>query len=261
MRSICQLLSLLSHTMCDSANALRGRTDVARRRRAFEHAGCGRQAHSAVPDSAPWPLKSATSPTPSAGPRRRDPRAPALIAHDWMVTWGELDARIDAVAAGLQALDLSVVREPARVASRCRTCPSSRWRSSPCSAPVWSPSRSIPGYTARELRHCSTTPARPRSSPRRRSLTPCRRYGPSSRHLRHTYAVGGHGIDGAPPFALLAEPTGEGGRATVDRRPGARTWPSCCTPRARPARPRARCSPTGRSSPTTARSSGFGRRS
>ena len=33
--------------------------------------------------------------------------APALIAHDSVVSWGELDARVDSVAAGLRALDLS----------------------------------------------------------------------------------------------------------------------------------------------------------
>ena len=143
----------------------------------------------------------------------RDPRAPALIAHDSSVTWGELDARIDAVAVGLQALNLSASE---RVAIALPNVPEfavaffAVLRAGLVAVPI------NPGYTARELRHLLhdsgaasivATPAVLDAVSTVRADLPA---------LRHAYAVGGDGIDGAPPFALLAEPTGGGGRATVD---------------------------------------------
>ena len=73
-----------------------------------------------------------------------------------------------------------------------------------------------PGYTAREVRHqlrdsgaaaIIATPAVLEAVSTVRTDLPA---------LRHVYAVGGDGIDGAPPFALLAELTAEGAPTTVD---------------------------------------------
>lgn len=151
----------------------------------------------------------------------RDPDAPALIAHDSRVSWGELDARVDAVAAGLQALNLSggevgANAAPARVALALPNVPEfavaffAVLRAGLVAVPV------NPGYTAREVRHqlrdsgataIIATPAVLEAVSTVRTDLPA---------LRHAYTVGGDGIDGAPPFALLAEPTGEGAPANVD---------------------------------------------
>ncbi len=73
-----------------------------------------------------------------------------------------------------------------------------------------------PGYTARELHHqlrdsaaaaIIATPAVLEAVSTVRTDLPA---------LRYAYAVGGDGIDGAPPFALLAEPIAEPAPATVD---------------------------------------------
>jgi long-chain acyl-CoA synthetase len=151
----------------------------------------------------------------------RDPDAPALIAHDSRVSWAELDARVDAVAAGLQALNLfggeaGANTAPARVALALPNVPEfavaffAVLRAGLVAVPI------NPGYTAREVRHqlrdssataIIATPAVLEAVSTVRTDLPA---------LRHAYAVGGDGIDGAPPFALLAEPTGEGAPANVD---------------------------------------------
>jgi long-chain acyl-CoA synthetase len=84
----------------------------------------------------------------------RDPAATALIAGDERISWGELDARVDAVAAGLVALDLpGDERAPARVAVSLPNVPDFAvayfgvLRAGLVVVPVG------PGSTARELRH------------------------------------------------------------------------------------------------------------
>src|SRR5262245_23394778 len=84
----------------------------------------------------------------------RDPSAIALIAANEQLSWGELDARVDAVAAGLIALGLpSDDRAPARVAVALPNTLDfavaffAVLRAGLVAVPVG------PGSTARELRH------------------------------------------------------------------------------------------------------------
>jgi long-chain acyl-CoA synthetase len=88
----------------------------------------------------------------------RDPTAPALIAGEpknvSVVTWGELDARVDAAAAALRGLNLPAsMGSPARVAIALPQLPEFAeiffgvLRAGLVAVPV------NPGYTPRELRH------------------------------------------------------------------------------------------------------------
>ena len=87
---------------------------------------------------APCRMTSTTSPTPCAGPRRRDPDAPALVVPrgaegpsgpDRVISWAELDARggrrggRPAARSGCRAV--TAARAPGWP-SPCPTCPSSR---------------------------------------------------------------------------------------------------------------------------------------
>jgi long-chain acyl-CoA synthetase len=151
----------------------------------------------------------------------RDPGASALIAHDAAISWGELDSRIDAVAAGLATLDLPTnVATAARVALALPNVPEfavaffAVLRAGLVAVPV------NPGYTARELHHVLrdsgasviiATPAVLDAVSTVRADLPA---------LQHAYTVGGDGIDGAPPFALLAEPPDAGGSLRVDSTTG-----------------------------------------
>ena len=152
-------------------------------------------------------------------PRRRDPRASALIAHDCDGHLGRARREVDAVAAGLQALNLSSTetgRGHDRAAERARVRGGVLRR-----APrrVSSPSRSIPGTRLASCAICSTTPVRPRSSPRRRFLTPCRRYGPISRicatrtRLAATASTVRHRLPCSP-----SPPARAGGQPSIRRR-------------------------------------------
>jgi long-chain acyl-CoA synthetase len=85
---------------------------------------------------------------------RRNPDAIALIAGDERISWGDLDARVDAVAAGLAALGLAGdERAPARVAVSLPNVPDFAvayfgvLRAGLVAVPVG------PGSTAREVRH------------------------------------------------------------------------------------------------------------
>jgi long-chain acyl-CoA synthetase len=87
----------------------------------------------------------------------RDPAAIALIAGDERISWGDLDARVDAIAAGLAALDLAGDdRTPPRVAIALPNVPAFAvayfgvLRAGLVAVPVG------PGSTARELRHVLT---------------------------------------------------------------------------------------------------------
>lgn len=83
-----------------------------------------------------------------------DPAKPALVAADRVIAWGDLDARVDAVAAGLRALDLPAGADgPARVAVILPNVPEfaiayfATLRADLVAVPI------NPGYTARELAH------------------------------------------------------------------------------------------------------------
>jgi long-chain acyl-CoA synthetase len=85
---------------------------------------------------------------------RRQPAAPALVTTAGVLTWGELDARTDAAAAALRALDLApTAGVPARVAVALAQSPEFAitlfgvLRAGLVAVPV------NPGYTPRELRH------------------------------------------------------------------------------------------------------------
>jgi long-chain acyl-CoA synthetase len=87
---------------------------------------------------------------------QRHPAAPALVgaAAGGVVTWGELDARVDAVAATLRGLNLPAsAGAPARVAIALPQVPEfaavffGALRAGCVAVPI------NPGYTARELRH------------------------------------------------------------------------------------------------------------
>ncbi|WP_306345169.1 AMP-binding protein [Rhizomonospora bruguierae] len=85
---------------------------------------------------------------------RSGPGRPALICPDRTVSWGDLDALVDAVAAGLSALDLPAERGyPARVAIALPNVPEfaavlfGALRAGLVAVPV------NPEYTPRELRH------------------------------------------------------------------------------------------------------------
>ena len=78
---------------------------------------------------------------------------PALLSHERVVTWAELDAQVDAVAAALGRLDLPADRHPARVAIALPNVPEfataafGALRAGLVAVPV------NPTYTAREMRH------------------------------------------------------------------------------------------------------------
>jgi long-chain acyl-CoA synthetase len=138
----------------------------------------------------------------------RDPDALALISHDFRLTWGELDARVDATAAGLRELDLPGGVAPARVAIALPNVTEfavaffATLRAGLVALPV------NPGYTARELRGQLAdagvsvlvgTVAVARTVAEIRADLP---------ELRHAYALG-QSSDGARPLAELAR-TGAG---------------------------------------------------
>jgi long-chain acyl-CoA synthetase len=83
-----------------------------------------------------------------------DPDRPALRSPEATITWGQLDARVDAAAHGLRALRLTSSGDhPARVAVALPNVPElvvalfATWRAGLVAVPI------NPGYTARELRH------------------------------------------------------------------------------------------------------------
>jgi len=135
----------------------------------------------------------------------RDPGAPALTSHDSVVTWAELDARVDAVAAGLRALDLpGNDGAPARVAIALPNVPEfavaffATLRAGLVAVPM------NPGYTARELRGLladSGAAVAVGTIAVVQTIHGVRAQLPS---LRGTYAVGGGDRGDAAPFAALA---------------------------------------------------------
>jgi long-chain acyl-CoA synthetase len=139
----------------------------------------------------------------------RDPHAPALVAHDRMLTWGELDARVDTVAAALRSLDLDgdhAGADPssARVALALPNVPEfavaffASLRAGLIAVPL------NPGYTARELRHQLADSAASTivgSSAVIRAMSTVRAELPA---LRHAYTIDSESHDGARPFAELA---------------------------------------------------------
>jgi long-chain acyl-CoA synthetase len=136
----------------------------------------------------------------------RDPGALALISHDFRLTWGELDARVDATAAGLQALDLPAgAGAPARVAIALPNVTEfavaffATLRAGLVALPV------NPGYTARELRgQLGDSGASVLIGTAAAAHTVAEIWTDLS-ELRHTYALGEVG-DGARPLADLADP-------------------------------------------------------
>jgi long-chain acyl-CoA synthetase len=105
--------------------------------------------HYPVTVHAPQNLSGYVRRAVEAGPER-----PALIWHDQVVTWGDLDARIDAAASGLAALaPAPTAGHPARVAIALPNTPDfavaffGALRAGLVAVPV------NPEFTARELRH------------------------------------------------------------------------------------------------------------
>jgi len=138
----------------------------------------------------------------------RDPGAPALVAHDTVISWGELDARVDAVAVGLRALGLGggddQERAPARVALALPNVPEfavalfAVLRAGLVAVPV------NPGYTTRELRHQladSRTAAIIATSAVVEALSGVRTDLPA---LEHMFTIGSESVGGARSFAELA---------------------------------------------------------
>jgi long-chain acyl-CoA synthetase len=134
----------------------------------------------------------------------RDPGAPALTSHDTVLTWGDLDRRTDAVAAGLRALDLpDGDGAAARVAIALPNVPEfavaffAVLRAGLVAVPM------NPGYTARELHGQLAdsgaavmigTVAVVQTIQGVRAQLPA---------LRRAYAVGGGDLGDAEPFAAL----------------------------------------------------------
>ncbi len=107
-----------------------------------------------VPDSAPVPDDIRNLADTVRRAAATDPAARALIAGNRVLTWGDLDAQVDAVAAGLAALDLpDTDATPARVALIAPNVPEYAvayfgvLRAGLVAVPV------NPGYTPRELAH------------------------------------------------------------------------------------------------------------
>jgi long-chain acyl-CoA synthetase len=108
-----------------------------------------------VPDSASvQEPHNLADPVRLAAARPDADRRPALRWQDRTVTWADLDARVDALARGLRALDLPPTQgHPARVAVALPNIPGfvaafyAVARAGLVAVPV------NPGYTARELRH------------------------------------------------------------------------------------------------------------
>jgi long-chain acyl-CoA synthetase len=94
-----------------------------------------------------------TLPDRVAATAEATPERPALIWHDTVVTWGELERRVAATAGGLAALGLTADAYPARVAISFPNNPDfavalfAVMRAGLVAVPV------NPGYTAREMRH------------------------------------------------------------------------------------------------------------
>jgi long-chain acyl-CoA synthetase len=141
---------------------------------------------------------------------QRQPEAPALIAHDAVITWGELDIRVDAVVTGLLALDLPASGDTkARVAIALPNVPEfavaffATLRAGLVAVTI------NPGYTARELRQqlddsgASVLVATPgvleAVAAVRADLTA----------LQHTYVVGSGPAPDARSFAELGADTGD----------------------------------------------------
>ncbi|HET8660487.1 MAG TPA: AMP-binding protein [Micromonosporaceae bacterium] len=140
--------------------------------------------------------------------RRAAGRGPALCWHDRSLSWSELDASVDAAAAGLRRLALRASGpHPARVAIALPNSPEFAvayfgvLRAGLVAVPV------NPGYTARELRHVlsdSGAGALLSTGEVAAAVAPLRADLPE---LRHAYALGdnGGGSGAAEPFeALLA---------------------------------------------------------
>jgi long-chain acyl-CoA synthetase len=134
---------------------------------------------------------------------------PALSWHDTVLTWGQLDSQVDAVAASLRERSGRVHADqvPARVAVALPNVPEfaaayfGALRAGLVAVPV------NPGYTARELRHVLTdmgaevlvaTPAVAEAVA-----------GITTPELRYVYTVGEGAAAGAAPFAELL-PAGDG---------------------------------------------------
>jgi long-chain acyl-CoA synthetase len=141
---------------------------------------------------------------------RSGPERPALIWQDRTVPWGELDAQVDAVAAGLSGL-VPPARDghPARVAIALPNVPEfaavlfGALRAGLVAVPV------NPEYTAPELRHVlADSGAAVLVSTRDvgRAVAGVRADLPA---LRHTYTLGEHDLAGllAPGAAPAPEPT------------------------------------------------------
>ncbi|WP_344132420.1 AMP-binding protein [Luedemannella flava] len=135
-----------------------------------------------------------------------DPAARALIAGSQVLTWGDLDARVDAVAAGLRALDQP--GDPARVAVVAPNVPEyavayfAVLRAGLVAVPV------NPGYTPRELAHVlgdSGASVVIGTAAALAAIATVRAQLPA---LRHAYSLDG-GADGRPFADLSATRTGD----------------------------------------------------
>lgn len=135
----------------------------------------------------------------------RDPAAPALTSHDTVLSWADLDARVDAVAAGLQALKLPASDgAAARVAVALPNVPEFAaaffgvLRAGLVAVPM------NPGYTARELRgqlDDSGAAAAIGTVAVVQTIEGVRAQLPA---LRHTYTMGSGEVEGARAFSALA---------------------------------------------------------
>ena len=163
---------------------------------------------------------------------RRCPRAPdatptttALIWQDESLTWAELDARVDAYARGLLALELPPATAPGpgrdRAAEPRSSSPSSTSRR--C-GPVWSRCRSTRLHRARAGPAAGRLGRVGAGRHRRRARVRCR----AAPALARVPAGFGEPRRRRRPLAASPTPAADRSRALA----AAMTWPSCSTPRA-----------------------------
>ncbi|GAA1762033.1 AMP-binding protein [Luedemannella helvata] len=162
-----------------------------------------------VPDSAPVPDDIRNLADTVRRAAAADPTARALIAGTRVLTWGELDARVDAVAAGLAALGLpGSDGAPARVAIVSPNVPEfavayfGALRAGLVAVPV------NPGYTPRELAHVLGDSGASVVIGTGAALSATATVRAQLPALRHAYALES-GADAAPLADLAAPRTGD----------------------------------------------------
>jgi len=149
----------------------------------------------------------------------RDPGAPALVAQNSVISWGELDARVDAVASGLRALGLSGTvaagpaagpapptraDTPARVALALPNVPEfavalfAVLRAGLVAVPL------NPGYTTRELRHQLVDSGAAAIIGTAAVLAAVSEVRTELPALAYAYSIGSETVAGARAFAQLA---------------------------------------------------------